>query len=227
LGERIPHFRRFGRCPITTESIGRRRPSRHMWTAPVGKRYFDALIPLVSFSHMSGLLMRVSTAGPDDIRQALVPIIATSSRLVTGVGVSSASGGDRWGSSRRSACQTVESQTAPRRPVLRASSSLGVGNRVGLEVRLSPLLPFDPLAERNGDGRRQVKAEAAGGGGRRPAFTRRRPSPTIGGRDRGAESPPISGFALAAALAIAHTPSRHRFFKPWRISPRGSFRPST
>jgi len=206
-----------------------------MWTAPVGKRYFDALIPLVSFSHMSGLLMRVSTAGPDDIRQALVPIIATSSRLVTGVGVSSASGGDRWGSSRRSACQTVESQTAPRRPVLRASSSLGVGNRVGLEVRLSPLLPFDPLAERNGDGRRLVKAEAAGGGGRRPAEGqplrgadhRRQSAAEIGGPNR--RQSPASHWPPpgATALAIAHTPSRHRFFKPWRISPRGSFRPST
>jgi len=41
---------------------------RHMWTASwqVG---FDALIALVGCGHMSGLLVRYRTAGPDDIRQ--------------------------------------------------------------------------------------------------------------------------------------------------------------
>ena len=42
---------------------------RHMWTASwqVG---FDALIALVGCGHMSGLLVRYRTAGPDDIRQS-------------------------------------------------------------------------------------------------------------------------------------------------------------
>jgi hypothetical protein len=29
-----------------------------MWTAPIGKAFFDALNDLVGFGHMSGLLMR-------------------------------------------------------------------------------------------------------------------------------------------------------------------------
>src|SRR5277367_4666502 len=59
----------------------------------------------------------------------------------------------------------------------------------GLEPDRGPLLAFDPLATRDGDGRSLVKAEAAGGGGRRPAFTRVRPSPRIGRRSRWADSP--------------------------------------
>jgi hypothetical protein len=31
---------------------------RHMWTAPIGKLFFDVTNDLVSFSHMSGLLVR-------------------------------------------------------------------------------------------------------------------------------------------------------------------------
>src|SRR5271154_5146719 len=42
----------------------------------------------------------------------------------------------------------------------------------GLEPDRGPLLAFDPLATRDGDGRSLVKAEAAGGGGPKPAFTR-------------------------------------------------------
>jgi hypothetical protein len=33
-------------------------PSRHMWTAPIGKRFLDALFDLVSFSHMYDLFVR-------------------------------------------------------------------------------------------------------------------------------------------------------------------------
>ena len=47
----------------------RQQRRRHLWTAPIGKRYFDALIALVGCGHMSGLLVRVLTAGPDDFRQ--------------------------------------------------------------------------------------------------------------------------------------------------------------
>jgi hypothetical protein len=41
---------------------------RHMWTAS-WQVVFDALIALVGCGHMSGLLARYRTAGPDDIRQ--------------------------------------------------------------------------------------------------------------------------------------------------------------
>jgi hypothetical protein len=30
----------------------------HMWTAPIGKPFFEALNELVGFGHMSGLLVR-------------------------------------------------------------------------------------------------------------------------------------------------------------------------
>src|SRR5271156_6255009 len=59
--------------------------------------------------------------------------------------------------------------------------------RMGLFVKLefkAGFLPFDFLAARLVDGWPLVKGEAAGGGGRRPAFTRVQPSTTIGGRDR-------------------------------------------
>ncbi len=42
---------------------------RHMWTAS-WQAVFDALIALVGCGHMSGLLVRYRTAGPDDIRQS-------------------------------------------------------------------------------------------------------------------------------------------------------------
>jgi hypothetical protein len=32
--------------------------NRHMWTAPVGKRFFDVLNELVGCGHMSGLFAR-------------------------------------------------------------------------------------------------------------------------------------------------------------------------
>ena len=55
-----------------------------------------------------------------------------------------------------------------------------------------PLLPVETLAAQNVAGQTLVKAEAAGGGGRRPAFTRVWPAATIGGRGRWAEITPIS-----------------------------------
>ena len=55
-----------------------------------------------------------------------------------------------------------------------------------------PLLPVESLAAQNVAGQTLVKAEAAGGGGRRPAFTRVWPATTIGGRGRWAEITPIS-----------------------------------
>ena len=55
-----------------------------------------------------------------------------------------------------------------------------------------PLLPVETLAAQNVAGQTLVKAEAAGGGGRRPAFTRVWPATTIGGRGRWAEITPIS-----------------------------------
>ncbi len=42
---------------------------RHMWTAS-WQVVFDVLIALVGCGHMSGLLVRYRTAGPDDIRQS-------------------------------------------------------------------------------------------------------------------------------------------------------------
>ena len=42
---------------------------RHMWTAS-WQAVFDGLIALVGCGHMSGLLVRYRTAGPDDIRQS-------------------------------------------------------------------------------------------------------------------------------------------------------------
>jgi hypothetical protein len=64
------------------------------------------------------------------------------------------------------------------------------GGRVGgpLEARS---LPVETLAAQNVAGQTLVKAEAAGGGGRRPAFTRVWPATTIGGRGRWAEITPI------------------------------------
>src|SRR5271156_2504973 len=54
-----------------------------------------------------------------------------------------------------------------------------------------PLLPVETLAAQNVAGQTLVKAEAAGGGGGRPAFTRVGPATTIGGRGRWAEITPI------------------------------------
>src|SRR5271167_3832486 len=67
----------------------------------------------------------------------------------------------------------------------------GPGRRVGgpLEARSCPSKPW---RRKNVAGWTLVKAEAAGGGGRRPAFTRVWPATTIGGRGRWAEITPIS-----------------------------------
>jgi hypothetical protein len=54
-----------------------------------------------------------------------------------------------------------------------------------------PLLPVETLAAQNVAGQTLVKAEAAGGGGRRPAFTRVWPATRIGGRGRWAEITPV------------------------------------
>src|SRR5207302_10794675 len=51
---------------------------RHMWTAPIGKRFFAVTNDLVCIGHMSGLLVRHMTAGPDDFRLLRSPIIAAS-----------------------------------------------------------------------------------------------------------------------------------------------------
>jgi hypothetical protein len=67
---------------------------------------------------------------------------------------------------------------------------LANGRRRGGSAR-GPLLPVDILAAQNVAGQTLVKAEAAGGGGRRPAFTRVWPATTIGGRGRWAEITPI------------------------------------
>jgi hypothetical protein len=39
-------------------ALGGCGPNRHMWTAPVGKRFFDVLNELVGCGHMSGLFAR-------------------------------------------------------------------------------------------------------------------------------------------------------------------------
>jgi len=52
---------------------GERKRRRHMWTAPIGKRFFDVLFDLVSFSHMYDLfarhwplaLMKLDCRGPN------------------------------------------------------------------------------------------------------------------------------------------------------------------
>src|SRR5438445_5624139 len=49
-----------------------------MWTAPIGKRFFAVTNDLVCIGHMSGLLVRHMTAGPDDFRLPRSPIIAAS-----------------------------------------------------------------------------------------------------------------------------------------------------
>jgi len=51
----LPRQRGRGECRAH-EAI--HRPGRHMWTAPIGKLFFDVTNDLVSFSHMSGLLVR-------------------------------------------------------------------------------------------------------------------------------------------------------------------------
>jgi len=53
--------------------------------------FFDVTNDLVSFSHMSGLLVRHDGRWPWWIPTAEVPIIAASSRLMTDGGVSLAS----------------------------------------------------------------------------------------------------------------------------------------
>src|SRR5271163_2531529 len=69
--------------------------------------------------------------------------------------------------------------------VKRPPPCLAWGGSEGLSKARS--WPFDFLAARDVDGWSLVKAEAARGGGRRPAFTRVQPSTTIGGRDRRAD----------------------------------------
>src|SRR5271154_3184307 len=68
------------------------------------------------------------------------------------------------------------------------ASSLFQGSAVWSQIEAA-LLAFDPLATREGDARSLVKAEAAGGGGRRTAFTRLRSSPRIGSPGRWADPP--------------------------------------
>ena len=58
-----------------------------MWTAS-WQAVFDALIALVGCGHMSGLLVRYRTAGPDDIRQPWSLSLRRALELVTAVGVS-------------------------------------------------------------------------------------------------------------------------------------------
>jgi len=62
-----------------------------MWTAPIGKLFFDVTNDLVSFSHMSGLLVRARWPLALMNSDCEVPIIAASSRLMTDGGVSLAS----------------------------------------------------------------------------------------------------------------------------------------
>jgi hypothetical protein len=62
---------------------------------PYWQALFEVSNDLVCFGHMSGLLVRVMTAGPDEIRQPVVPIIAASLVAHDDVGVSMAFGGDR------------------------------------------------------------------------------------------------------------------------------------
>jgi len=59
-----------------------------MWTAPIGKLFFGVTNDLVSFSHMSGLLVRHDSRWPWWFPTAEVPIIAASSMLMTDGGVS-------------------------------------------------------------------------------------------------------------------------------------------
>jgi hypothetical protein len=64
-----------------------------MWTAPVGKRFFDVSNGLVGCGHMSGLFARrFLAAGPDEVRQPRSLIIAASFTLMTIRGLSSAVG---------------------------------------------------------------------------------------------------------------------------------------
>src|ERR1700722_17484846 len=67
--------------------------------------------------------------------------------------------------------------------------------------------PFVSWAERDVGGRSLVKAEAAGGGGRRPAFTRVRAPTTIAWRDRGAEGMSVCRSFLRPASAAARSAS--------------------
>src|SRR5271155_5450437 len=60
----------------------------------------------------------------------------------------------------------------------------------GLEARSRPSISW---SARDVGERSLVKAEAAGGGGRRPAFTRLRSPTTIAWRDRGADSMSVRG----------------------------------
>src|SRR5271170_2484592 len=87
----------------------------------------------------------------------------------------------------------------------------------GLEPDRGPLLAFDPLATRDGDGRSLVKAEAAGGGGR--SRRRRGPKPPEagaeaaggGGRSRRRRGPKarLYGHRRESAAEVGG-PIRHR-----------------
>src|SRR5450432_3633196 len=68
--------------------------------------------------------------------------------------------------------------------------------------------PSTSRAARDVGERSLVKAEAAGGGGRRPAFTRVRSPTTIAWRDRGAEGMSVRGSLLRPALAARRSASR-------------------
>src|SRR5208282_2327951 len=60
--------RSLGQSRTPRSNSGKNTQNRHMWTAS-WQVFFDVLIALVSFGHMSGLSMRRYAAGPDDIRQ--------------------------------------------------------------------------------------------------------------------------------------------------------------
>lgn len=77
-----------------------------MWTAPIGKRFFAVTNDLVGSGHMSGLLVRHMTAGPDDFRLPRSLSFRRALRLVTTGGVSLVFGGDRVVHHFFRACQT-------------------------------------------------------------------------------------------------------------------------
>ena len=102
----------------------------------------------------------------------------------------------------------------------------------GVAILVGPLPPIDRSAARSVDGKSLVEAEAAKGGGRRPAFTRLWPSTTIGSRDRGRpDTQPLALFVVEhARWAQTPPPTRNseepanlpRFLQTKRIKePRG------
>ncbi len=93
-----------------------------------------------------------------------------------------------------------------------AFSSIGRGaffrsSRRGVLRRARGPLPAFSWAARDVGERSLVKAEAAGGGGRRPAFTRVRSPTTIAWRDRGAEGMSVCRSFLRPASAARRSAS--------------------